>query len=235
MVEGLKLFDQALLHNKHADDHLYRCFVKFLNRIPTEGKLVIDDEIEKGSREVNIIVQAKNRVKEDMHFFNRNKEIDLPLNMVYVIPEGKKAKYSSMFLRGIAVEYSSSDYQFAARVYQELFRRMCFSIVGVAQDKKLFFIDDGAVVFRKGIASFMAKKFLEESGFVKDVEEDVFNPDAESILNFFLQEILRGRLVEKETAQKALYSAIINGTAFRRALEENISSFQGKSMVVLNR
>jgi len=234
MGEDLKFFDQALLNNKHHDKDFYRYFVKFLNKIPEEGK-TLDDEIEKTPREVNIIMQAKNRVKEDMRFFNRNKEIDLPLNMVYIVPKGKKAKYSSMFLRGIAVEQSDSDYQFAARVYQELFRRMCFSIVGAGRNKKLFYIDDGAVVLRKGIASFMARKFIEECGFVKDIEEDVFNPDAESILNFFLQEIARGRSVEKETVQKIFYSAVINGTAFLKALEENISSAESELVVAPNR
>jgi len=233
LEKKLVLFDQALLNNRHPDEELYFRFVSFLNKLPQEGGSVIKDELKKRPEEVNIILQAKNKVKDDMHFFNRSKEIDLPLNMVYVVAEGKKAKHSSMFLKGIVVERTNSKYRFAAMVYQELFRRMCFSFVGVGEDKKLFFIDDGAIVLRKGIASLMARKFLEESGFDKDVEEDVFNPDAESILNLFLQEVyLRNGFLEIEVVQRAFFSAVINGAAFPRALKAKISSAMGESVVV---
>lgn len=235
MADELLLFDQALLNNRYPEGRLYSRFIKFLNKISEEGSLAIEDELEKEDWEMNIIRQAKNKVKENMRFFNRSKEIDLPLSMVYVVAEGKKAKYSSMFLRGIVVERSGSKCQFAARVYQELFCRVCFSFVAVGEDKKVFFIDEGAVVLRKGIASLMARKFLEESGFDKDVEEDIFNPDAESILNLFLQEVyLRNGFIEIEVVQRAFFSAVINGVAFPRALKAKISSAIGESVVVLN-
>ncbi len=224
-----KRFDQAFLYNKYSDNVVFiRWFEKFLNAVPSSGGPLIPDELPKEEWEVTIIEQAKDEVGKRMSFFHRSKEIDIPISMIYIVPE--KNKYDSLFRLGIVVERSSSKCCFTAKVFQELFCRTSFQSVLSDENKKLSYVDGGTMVLKKGIASLEARKFIKQSiaeGLFDedDVSEDFFDLESEKVFKLFLREFwLQDKSLSRDDCFNIFVEAVINEESFSKLLLERKSN-----------
>jgi hypothetical protein len=218
MASNFLYYDDAILYSKHSDDPVYfRWLERFLNASPSNAGVVIPDELPKTEREVMLIERAKKRANECMIFFNRSKLIDIPISMIYIVAPGEKKKYARLFLKGIVIERSNSDCFFAAKVFQGIFCRMCFSLIIIGENKNISYINAGSKVLKKGIASLLAREFVKESiadGIIDDGDsEECFDLDSEGVFNLFLKEFcLRNETLLKEECFKVFGGAVANGS-----------------------
>lgn len=216
---ALSYFDDALLCKvfsyedirRHVDYlGMYGKFEAMLNSSPTTGVLTLPGELKKTDEEEVIIKQIQGRINEEMAFLSRGKIVSLPLGLIYIVPAGKKSEYSSRFLKGVVVERTSKEVLFKGELYYSLFYRLSDSVVAVGDDKKIFFVEDGLSVLKRGLASFMTRKFLQNDS----VAEKIIDADSEKTFLSYREEYVRSKNLPAEEAQKCFDSAVINGTAF---------------------
>lgn len=225
----LLFYDRFHIYNKHNDDATFlRWFEVFLNSTLNRGGRLISDELPKEPWEVIIVEWTQKRVREYLNFFNRSKKIDIPVSMVYIVSD--KKKYDSIFVKGIVVERSSSECYFAAKLFQELFCRECFCEVVSDQYRNVYVVDSGTAVFKKGIASLLARDYIKRSiaeGLFNavDFSEELFDRDSEKALSLFLQDFcLLTESISEDDCFKLYIESIINEKSFsevRASKKEN--------------
>ncbi|MDD5153021.1 MAG: hypothetical protein PHS95_03515 [Candidatus Pacebacteria bacterium] len=216
-----------------------------LNFSPKEGVLALQDERFKTEPEGVIIEQVKNQAIGDMKALNRSKIMDLPSGLIHVVPKGKKAKYSSRFLKGIVVErtingtkdeclHKVEEGLFKAMLYRELFYRMCDSVVVVDKSRRIFLADDGLDVLKKGLASLMAKKFIREKDLPKSVEGAVVDVFSEGVFSTYLKEYSINKNLSEDKAFNIFSEAVVNGIAFPLIMLSKKRFDPGESIAMLN-
>lgn len=231
-MADLRYFDQAFLYNKHSDNiNFIRWFEMFLNSTFSCGGALIPDELPKEEREVMLIERAKSEVKKCMIFFNRKKIIDIPVSMIYVVPE--KEKYVSFFVKGLIVERSSNECYFAAKVFQEIFCRTAFCQVVSDENKRIYYADAGTAILKKGIASLLAREFIECSIAEGELSSDgfsekLFDSESEKMLNLFLRDFcLQEENLSNDDCLNIFIEAIINEKSFSQILKERKANYAG--------
>jgi hypothetical protein len=234
-MADLLYFDRAFLYNKYSDDEIFiRWFEKFLNATPSCGGALISDELPKEEWEVVLIEWVKNEVKKCMRYFNRSKMIDIPISMIYIVPE--KTKYTSIFVKGIVVERSSNECYFAVKVFQEIFCRTSFCQIISEEDKKLSYVDGGTVTLKKGIASFLAREFLKQSikeGLFEESEvcEEFFDLNSEKMFSLFLKDFcLQDEDLSRDECFNIFIEAVINEKSFSQIRANKNKSVESMSL-----
>jgi len=234
-MADLLYFDQAFLYNKYSENpSFFRWFGKVLNSKARGGGILIPDELLKEKEEVILIEWAKNGVKRCMRLYNRSKIIDIPMSMVYIVPD--KAKYKSLFVKGLIEERNSNECCFAAKIFQTIFFRTSFCQVVTDEDKKLSYVDGGTAILKKGIASLLARDFVRESiadGVLnaEDFSEDAFDSESEKVFNLFLEEYCCEEDLSSEDCRDAFIEAIINEKSFAQTLKERKANLIGSDFL----
>lgn len=223
MADNLRFFDEAILYNKYACDddpekQMEKWFMKFVNSIPSKIRGVkLPEKDKRPAREVIIIEWAQRRASHCMFLLGRNKMIEIPLSMVYVVSSEEKKQCDGMFLKGIAVERNDSDCRFLAKAFQEIFVRTSHSCVLVGNGRDLSYLNDGSKVLKKGLGSLLCREFIGQAIAEKAIHsngfsEDIFDAASEGVFNVFFERFYsRNMNLSKENCFQVFAEAVVNG------------------------
>jgi hypothetical protein len=235
-MANLFYFDCAYLYNKYSDNPSFtRWFGKFLNSTVGRGGKLIPNELPKSEEEVMLIDWAKSEAKRYMRLYNRSKIIDIPMSMIYIVPD--KTHYDSLFVKGLIEERNSNRCFFAAKIFQAIFFRTSFCQVVTDEYKKLFYVDNGTAILKKGIASLLSREFVERAiadGVLstKDFSEDAFDIESEKAFELFLKDYCSDEeVLSGDDCCSALIEAVINEKSFSQLLKEKKAKFIGSGFL----
>jgi len=225
-VLSLDYFDKAILFKSDKYNVLYRCnlatmqdyFIKSINKLSEGSKNLFPGEHDKSETETVVLKEALSFAKDCMIYYKRKKIMEIPLEMVHVIPEGLDIKVNPVF-RGIVIERSGNELLDALVATRRISEFMFFKTIKNGEDRKFFLYETGSI-YREAVADFLSRKFYEErivgKGLLKNttIFEGCFDPKKEALLNSIVEDTFkRGEgLFSKEEVLQDVINNIINGT-----------------------
>jgi len=225
-VPSLDYFDRAILFESDRYNDSYRgnfvtmqdYFVRSVNNLSRGSKKFFHGELVKTETETVVFNEALSFVKDCMIYYKRKKIMEIPLEMVHVIPEGLDIKVDPVF-RGIVVERTGSELLNALIATRRISEFMFFKTIKNGEDRKFFLYETGSI-YREAVANFLSRRFYEERIVGKGILgnaaifEGCFDPKKEALLNSVVEDTLkRGKgLFSKEEVLWDVVNNIINGT-----------------------